>query len=71
MTVTTLNVGMTAIIKEIQGHDALAFQLQELGFVPGSKLVVLSKTPFNGPLAVAIRGAIIALRPNEARRIRI
>jgi ferrous iron transport protein A len=71
MTVKKLKVGVAAIIKEIQGRDALAIQLQELGFVPGSRLIVVSKTPFNGPMAIAIRGATIALRPEEARRIRI
>ena len=71
MNVATLKAGMSAIIKEISGQDDLAIQLQELGFVRGCQVAVVSRSPFNGPMAVAMRGTKIALRPNEARRIRI
>ncbi len=71
MNVATLKAGMSAIIKGVSGQDDLARQLLELGFIPGCQIAVVSRSPFNGPLAVSMRGTKIALRPNEARRIRI
>lgn len=71
MDLATLKVGVTACIKEIAGMDSLAHQLQEIGFTPGSEVAVVSRSLFDGPMAVSLRGARIALRPNEARRIRL
>ena len=71
MDLSALKTGMKGIIKEISGRDDLALQLLEMGFVPGCEVAVVSRGPFNGPLAVAVRGARIALRHGEAKRIKI
>ena len=71
MDVTVLETGMKGIIREISGRDDLALQLLEMGFVPGCEVGVVSRGPFNGPLAVTVRGARIALRSDEAKRIKV
>jgi ferrous iron transport protein A len=43
----------------------------ELGFTPGQEVTVIAKSPFKDPLAVSIRGTIIALRSREAKCIKI
>lgn len=57
---------------EIQGFDGkseLVTRLRELGFVEGDHLYILEEISKNGPLLIEIRGAILALRRNEARCI--
>jgi len=69
MAITSLKMGMSGTIKEIVGMDDLSLRLQEIGFVPGSQINVISKAPFGGPLAIQVKGSTIALRRNEADRI--
>ncbi len=71
MNLATLRAGMRAIITEITGMDDVAFQLQELGFNPGCEVSVLNRSPFGGPVTVAVRGATIALRRTEADRVKL
>ncbi|KXK43988.1 MAG: DtxR family transcriptional regulator [Chlorobi bacterium OLB5] len=43
----------------------------ELGFTPGQEITVTARSPFNDPIAVSVRGTIIALRKSEAECIKI
>lgn len=70
MTLTNLKIGETAIIKKLCSKDsALANELQELGFVPGTPVTLKSKGLFRDPLAFEIRGTTFALRKNEAKAV--
>lgn len=71
MDITQLKAGMSGIISQIVGGDDLSIQLEEMGFVPGSEISVVSRGPFAGPVALAVRGTTFALRRNEASRIKI
>ncbi len=71
MNLATLKPGTSAVISEIAGGDELSSRLEEIGFNPGCEVSVVSRTPFRGPVAVAIRGTTIALRENEASRIKL
>ena len=44
-------------------------KLLEYGIVPGAKLSVISKAPFNGPIYIAIESQRIAIRKKEATHI--
>jgi ferrous iron transport protein A len=66
--VATLNIGERHKITLIPSLSA-NFYLLEMGFTPGQEIEVLSKSPFNGPISVALRGAVIALRKSEANQI--
>ncbi|MCX7878426.1 MAG: ferrous iron transport protein A [Ignavibacteria bacterium] len=73
--VKDMNIGETAVISSV-GDDCIdihchCLRLMELGFTPGQKVKVIAKSPFRDPLAVSIRGTIIALRRNEAECIKI
>jgi ferrous iron transport protein A len=56
-------------IKSIHAQGDLNCRLQELGFLPGMFVELVNKLPFNGPLAVNVQGAKIALRFEDATRI--
>jgi ferrous iron transport protein A len=74
-TLADLNIGESAIISSV-GDDCLdihchCLRLMELGFTPGQEVSVVAKSPFKDPLAVSVRGTIIALRSGEAECIKI
>ena len=73
--VAELQIGECGIISSV-GDDCIevhchCLRLMELGFTPGQEVAVVAKSPFKDPLAVSVRGTIIALRSNEAECIKI
>jgi ferrous iron transport protein A len=74
-TLAELNTGDSAVITSV-GDDCLdihchCLRLMELGFTPGQEVSVVAKSPFKDPLAISVRGTIIALRKDEAECIKI
>jgi Fe2+ transport system protein FeoA len=73
-TVAEMNLGECAVISSIHSGlamDSIGIRLMEMGFTPGQEIVLIAKSPFDCPLAVAVRGTIIALRALEAQCIHI
>ncbi len=56
-------------VLRVEGHDLAAERLFALGFTPGTEVRFERQAPFAGPLIVWARGAMLCLRPREARRI--
>jgi ferrous iron transport protein A len=66
-----LNPGARATILSVgkigNCHADLARRLLEMGLLEGAEVEVLHQAPFGGdPIAVRVRGSLIALRRNEA-----
>ncbi len=73
--VADMKIGETALITSV-GDDCIdihchCLRLMELGFTPGQEVSIIAKSPFKDPLAVSVRGTIIALRRGEAECIKI
>ncbi len=73
--IADMQCGETAVIKSV-GDDCLdvhchCLRLLEIGFTPGQEVTIIAKSPFKDPLAVSVRGTIIALRSSEAECIKI
>ena len=73
--IADMQCGETAVIKSV-GDDCLdvhchCLRLLEIGFTPGQEVTIIAKSPFKDPLAVSVRGTIIALRSGEAECIKI
>lgn len=68
-----LNCGESAIIGHLHGEDQenTCLRLMELGFTPGQPIQMVAKSPFRCPVAVSIRGTVIALRKSEAECIHL
>jgi ferrous iron transport protein A len=49
----------------------LGVRLGDLGFVPGSRVEVLRRSPLGDPTLYAVRGTRLCLRRSEARSIRV
>ncbi|MCE1165181.1 MAG: ferrous iron transport protein A [Bacteroidetes bacterium] len=71
MTVADLHSGQTAIIKNIDFSHPSSCRVVEYGFTPGQELQVINKSIFNDPLSVSLRGALIAIRKQDARCIEV
>lgn len=63
-------VGLARVLT-VDGDDDASQRLRELGFTPGTEVDFVRCAPFGGPLVVQLRGYQLALRPSEARRVRI
>lgn len=70
-TLDTLSVGQSALIAEIDGADAIAIRLMEMGLTEGELIRVLAVAPLGDPIEYEIRGYRLSLRRTEARRVQI
>lgn len=50
-------------------ENAFSGNLFEFGIVPGAKLTLIRKAPFNGPVYIKVDDSLIALRRSEADSI--
>lgn len=63
--------GTTVRIGAVEGEQRVCMRLMEMGFTPGQEVTPVATAPFGGPVAVAVRGTIVALRDSEASCIRL
>jgi ferrous iron transport protein A len=64
-----LEKGKRARIVELEANEYCS-RLMEMGLLEGSTVEVVHEAPFGGdPIAVRVRGALIALRRNEADQV--
>ncbi len=70
-----LKKGMKALICKVGGEEYssdMIRRLLEMGFLENSSVEVIHESPFGGdPIAVRIRGTVIALRRYEANAIEV
>lgn len=66
-----LIIGESAIIHSLDPESSSALKLMDLGFTPGQEVTVISKALLQDPIAISLRGTIIAIRRREASCIRI
>ena len=66
-----LQAGQRARILEIDGDDAVAIRLMEMGLTDGEEIQCLGFAPLGDPIEYLVRGYRVSLRKAEARRVRI
>lgn len=64
-----LKIGEDAIIKKILIKGEIRKRLYDLGFIQGSSVKCVLKSPLNDPIAYFIKGTTIALRGDIAKKI--
>lgn len=68
----SLSPGQKGTIKSVSGEADISRRILEMGFVEGVRFEIAYQAPYSGdPIAVKIRGALIALRRNEANLIEV
>jgi ferrous iron transport protein A len=70
-TAAELDFGEKAIISEIDSTHPSSKRIIEHGFTPGQIIELINKSTFNDPIAISIRGTLIAIRKSEAGCIKL
>lgn len=70
-TLAELKLGQTARIVEIDGEDAVAVRLMEMGLTDGEPIQVVGFAPLGDPIEFSLRGYRISLRSTEAARVQV
>ena len=68
-TLSSLEPGDMAVIRQFEGNSRLQSCLVEMGVLSGIKVRMIKKTPFQGPLEVKIRSYHLSLRFLDAGQI--
>lgn len=66
---TLLPIGSTAKVKRINAQGNTRRRMLDLGLIEDTKVEAMHKSPSGDPIAYWIRGAVIALRSEEASQI--
>ena len=69
MPISSVPVGKSARIVRLQNSGENRRRFLDLGLIPGTVVEVLFKSPAQNPVAYKIRGAVIALRNEDAADI--
>ena len=62
-------IGERAVVKKLLTIGSIRRRLQDIGLIEGTEVECLYKSPPGDPVAYLIRGAVIALRFEEAEQI--
>ncbi len=66
-----LPIGKTVRVLRVEGEDALAQRLTDLGFWRDTEVQLVRRAPLGDPIEYRLRGYRLALRRREAARIRV
>ena len=69
LTLNRLPVGKAALVKKLLLSGGMRRRLQDVGLVEGTRVACLQKSPSGDPKAFLIRGAVIALRAEDAQHV--
>lgn len=69
VSLNTLNEGQEAKVDTILSNSTIRRRLQDIGVVNGTIIKCILKSPSGDPVAYLIKGAIIALRQEDAEKI--
>ncbi len=70
-TLAMLEEGECAVVSALHMNGAIRRRLQDIGLIAGTMVHCLQKSPSGNPAAYRIRGAVIALRKDDAKGIEI
>lgn len=68
---STVKEGISTKVKALSSDGLSNRRLLDLGLVPGTRITCLYTAPSGSPRAYLIRGAVIALRQSDAKKVLI
>lgn len=71
VTLDHLPVDQTATVVRLTSNGANRRRMMDLGILPGTHIEVEMQSPLGDPTAYLVRGAVVALRRDQAREIEI
>ena len=69
MTLLDMAPGQAVQVSGLNAKGSGRRRLLDLGFVPGTRITIVRKSPLGDPVAYRVRGATIALRNCDARQV--
>jgi ferrous iron transport protein A len=66
-----LPLGRKAMVRALTSDGSARRRMLDLGLIAGTQVEALQKSPSGDPTAYSIRGAVIALRSEEAGKIMV
>jgi ferrous iron transport protein A len=70
-TLSKTPVGSTVRIIGIEGEDAIAMRMMEMGVLEGELVSVVGRAPLGDPIEVSVCGYRLSLRHQEAERVAV
>ena len=71
ISLSCLRTGDAAVVQAVHVYGGMRRRLRDLGLLPGSKIVCSRIAPSGSPMAFRLNGAMIALRVETCKRIRV
>jgi ferrous iron transport protein A len=70
-TLARLRPGEKAVVRDLQVDGDMRRRLQDIGMVDGTTVECVQRSPLGDPSAYWIRGAVIALRREDASAVQV
>ena len=67
LSMNTLLDGQSALVSRVDAEPSMRRRLLDIGLIPGTRVTCQGHSPAGDPAAYLIRGAVIALREQDAR----
>jgi ferrous iron transport protein A len=68
-TLADLLPGSSGIVAELVSQGLERRRMMDMGLIPGTRVTVEMSSPLGDPVAYRVRGALVALRHEQARQI--
>ncbi len=66
-----LKIGDSGRVSSININEAMRRRLRDIGLIEGTEVKCVLKSPCGDPAAYQIRGALIALRSEDAEKVKV
>lgn len=70
-TLDQLKIGDKGIVKNILNDQSIKRRFLDIGLIPGSIVECVLKSPLGDPTAYFIRGALIAIREEDSKKVQV
>lgn len=71
MVLNDVKAGKKTVMKSITVGGVVGRRLSEMGFVPGTELIVVNRAPLGSPIEVRVRGYEVIIGSREAKHIQV
>jgi len=70
-TLADLHPGESGVVTELHSEGPERHRMMDLGIIPGTTITAEMNSPLGDPVAYRVRGALVALRQEQARLVLI
>ena len=71
ITLSSLAVGASAVLRDFPKQGVAFLRLREMGMLPGTTLTLIRTAPLGDPIEIKVRGYNLTLRKSEADHVMV